>query len=88
MRLTAKYFKSTLPGLSEVMELPEDYLLTLESYNPGDYPRYQLSIRKKDGYDVLWTMPRNYHMKTRDFKMYLEGMMDILWELPKIKKLM
>ena len=88
MRLTRKYFESVLPGLAEVMELSGDYILVLESYNPGDYPRYQISIRAKGSYDLFWTMPRNYHLKAKDFKMYLEGMMDILWELPKVKKLM
>jgi len=69
------------------LDLPKDATVTLESMDPGDGRRYQISIDwEKDGKRNQITMPRNYHMRTKDFDCFLDGILEVIEE-PRLLKL-
>lgn len=80
-RVTKKYLEGRVQRFGRVAKdlgvVKKDQEVYLSCYNPGDGVRYQVQVLNKGSAGEVKSFP-NFHMLTREFDRYLDGLIDAL----------
>lgn len=75
MRTTRKEIEARVRRATEQLKTPTGYHWNLSIMNPGDGVRYCIELVHNVNYGQKLSLPPA-HYKTRDFLLYLEGLID------------